>query len=363
MAGDILLYQTDLVPIGDDQRQHLELARDVAERFNTRFGETFVVPEGVYPEVGARIMDLQEPTRKMATTGGTAQGTVRLLDDPDAIRKKFKSRRHRLRARGAPRPRREAGHLEPDRDPLRRHGRADRRRSRARYDGAGYGTFKAAVGEAVVELLRPIQAALRGAARATKASCGGCSRSGPTRRAKRRRRRSRRCTSGWASLLPSHRKSDEAPPPRRASARATRPDRGRRGRGPHSAHRCKRSTGCPTASQHPAHLTVAPLVEHELDAAGPSRRTPCRRGRPVFELDPAATGASGLSAGSPSTSATYVFSDAVARMGEPVGEVAVVRQQERSRGVNVEPPDRHDARRRARRGRRPCAGPAGRSRS
>ena len=91
MAGDILLYQTDIVPIGDDQRQHLELARDVAERFNARFGETFVVPRGVYPEVGARIMDLQEPTRKMSTTGGSEQGTVRLLDEPDVIRKKFRS--------------------------------------------------------------------------------------------------------------------------------------------------------------------------------------------------------------------------------------------------------------------------------
>src|SRR6185295_18430320 len=88
MAGDILLYQTDIVPIGDDQRQHLELSRDVAERFNARFGETFVVPRGVYPEVGARIMDLQEPTRKMSTTRGTEQGTVRLLDEPDVIRKK-----------------------------------------------------------------------------------------------------------------------------------------------------------------------------------------------------------------------------------------------------------------------------------
>src|ERR1700704_6066552 len=68
MAGDILLYQTDLVPIGDDQRQHLELARDVAERFNYRFGETFRVPGGQFPEVGGRIMDLQETTNKMSTT-------------------------------------------------------------------------------------------------------------------------------------------------------------------------------------------------------------------------------------------------------------------------------------------------------
>src|SRR3954465_11870301 len=91
MAGDILLHQTDIVPIGDDQRQHLELARDIAERFNARFGETFVVPDGVYPEGGAPIMDLQEPAKKMSTTGGTEQGTVALMDNPDQILKKFKS--------------------------------------------------------------------------------------------------------------------------------------------------------------------------------------------------------------------------------------------------------------------------------
>src|SRR5215204_2025216 len=81
MAGDILLYQTDLVPIGDDQRQHLELTRNIAERFNTRFGETFKLPEGVYPEVGARIKNLQEPERLMSTTRGAPQGVVRMIDD------------------------------------------------------------------------------------------------------------------------------------------------------------------------------------------------------------------------------------------------------------------------------------------
>src|SRR4051812_33486559 len=91
MAGDILLYRTDFVPIGDDQRQHLELARDVAERFNTRFGQTFTIPDGIYPEVGARIMDLQEPTKKMSTTGGTPQGTLLMLDSPDVLRKKVRS--------------------------------------------------------------------------------------------------------------------------------------------------------------------------------------------------------------------------------------------------------------------------------
>src|SRR2546426_5098901 len=76
MTGDILLYQADLVPIGDDQRQHLELARDVAERFNARFGPTFKVPEGRFPAAGGRVMDLQDPLRKMSTSDGTEQGTV-----------------------------------------------------------------------------------------------------------------------------------------------------------------------------------------------------------------------------------------------------------------------------------------------
>src|ERR687884_1856877 len=88
-AADILLYRTDIVPIGEDQRQHLELSRDVAERFNARFGETFVLPRPVVPELGAKIMDLQEPTKKMSTTGGTNQGTVLMLDEPDVLRKKI----------------------------------------------------------------------------------------------------------------------------------------------------------------------------------------------------------------------------------------------------------------------------------
>ena len=75
MAGDILLYDADAVPIGDDQRQHLELARDIAERFNTRFGPTFTVPEGIFPEIGARVMDLQEPTEKMGKTDSSESGT------------------------------------------------------------------------------------------------------------------------------------------------------------------------------------------------------------------------------------------------------------------------------------------------
>jgi tryptophanyl-tRNA synthetase len=155
MAGDILLYQTDIVPIGDDQRQHLELARDIAERFNARFGDTFVVPRGVYPEVGARIMDLQEPTRKMSTTGGTEQGTVLMLDPPDVIRRKFKtavtdSGREILRAED------KAGITNLIDVMAVATGETPEAIER-RFEGSGYGDFKAAVGEAVVELLAPVQ--------------------------------------------------------------------------------------------------------------------------------------------------------------------------------------------------------------
>src|SRR5437764_5919904 len=79
MVGDNMLYQTVVVPVGDDQRQHVELARNLAQRFNARFGETFKLPRGIYPEEGARIMDLQAPDRKMSTTGGTQLGTVYML--------------------------------------------------------------------------------------------------------------------------------------------------------------------------------------------------------------------------------------------------------------------------------------------
>jgi tryptophanyl-tRNA synthetase len=155
MAGDILLYQTDIVPVGDDQRQHIELARDIAERFNARFGETFVVPRGVFPEVGGRIMDLQEPTKRMSTTSGTPQGTVRVLDEPDVILKKFRSAvtdSGREIRRGDDKPGitnlisilsvatgRAPGDLEVE------------------YENAGYGQFKTDVGEAIVELLSPIR--------------------------------------------------------------------------------------------------------------------------------------------------------------------------------------------------------------
>jgi tryptophanyl-tRNA synthetase len=155
MAGDILLYQTDAVPIGDDQRQHLELARDLAERFNARFGETFTVPDGIYPEIGARIMDLQEPSRKMSTTGGTAQGTVLLLDPPDTVRKKVRSAvtdSGTAVRRGDDKP-----GITNLIDILSVATGDTPEAIEARYDGSGYGPFKADVAEALVAVLQPIQ--------------------------------------------------------------------------------------------------------------------------------------------------------------------------------------------------------------
>src|SRR5688500_1565810 len=89
-AADILLYRTDEVPVGDDQRQHLELTRDIAERFNATYGEVLVVPEHRIPGVGARIMDLQDPSSKMSTTYSSESGLIYVDDEPDAIRKKLK---------------------------------------------------------------------------------------------------------------------------------------------------------------------------------------------------------------------------------------------------------------------------------
>lgn len=91
MAADILLYETNLVPVGDDQRQHLELTRDLAGRFNSRFGDTFVVPEAYIPDVSARIYDLQDPTAKMSKSAASESGLIKLLDEPSVTAKKIKS--------------------------------------------------------------------------------------------------------------------------------------------------------------------------------------------------------------------------------------------------------------------------------
>ena len=156
MAGDILLYQTSHVPIGDDQRQHLELARNVAERFNARYGETFTVPEGIFPDVGGRIMDLQEPLEKMGKTDSSELGTIRILDEPDAVRRKFRSAvtdsgREIRRSDDKPGITNLVDILSVA------TGRTPEDVERE-YEGVGYGRFKTDVGEAVVELLEPIRA-------------------------------------------------------------------------------------------------------------------------------------------------------------------------------------------------------------
>jgi tryptophanyl-tRNA synthetase len=155
MAADVLAYRAHEVPVGDDQRQHVELMRDVAVRFNGRFGETLVVPEVRIPEVGARIMDLQTPEKKMSTTGGTPQGTVYVLDEPDAIVKKFRSAvtDSGSEVRRAP----DKPGVSNLIDILAAVRGIDPPQVEAEFDGSGYGAFKQAVAEAVVEYLAPVR--------------------------------------------------------------------------------------------------------------------------------------------------------------------------------------------------------------
>jgi tryptophanyl-tRNA synthetase len=154
MAADILLYDTDRVPVGDDQKQHLELARDLALRFNNRYGSTFVVPEPAIAKVGARVMDLQNPTKKMSKSEDSPQGTILVLEDLDAVAKKIK---------------RAVTDTETDVrfDPTEKPGVSNLLSILSACTSiepavladsyARYGDLKAAVAEAVVETLRPIQ--------------------------------------------------------------------------------------------------------------------------------------------------------------------------------------------------------------
>jgi tryptophanyl-tRNA synthetase len=154
-AADVLLYKTDEVPVGDDQRQHIELAREIARRFNSTYGEVFVEPDHVIPRVGARIMDLQDPQVKMSTSSGTDSGLVYVDDEPGAIVKKIKR-----------------AQTDSGSDVLRGPGKAGITNlidiySVARgvapeevereFAGQGYGAFKQAVGEATAELLAPVR--------------------------------------------------------------------------------------------------------------------------------------------------------------------------------------------------------------
>jgi len=158
MAGDILLYRADRVPVGDDQRQHLELARDLAIRFNNRYGETFVVPQAAIPRVGARVMDLQEPTAKMSKSRGNPQGRIEVFEDAGSIARKVR--------RAVTDPGTEVRY-----DPATKPGVSNllellavttgRTPEEAAEGYAQYGPLKADTAEAVVEFLRPLQARFR----------------------------------------------------------------------------------------------------------------------------------------------------------------------------------------------------------
>jgi tryptophanyl-tRNA synthetase len=155
MAADVLAYKATEVPVGDDQRQHVELMREIARRFNERFGETLAVPEHRIPEVGARIMDLQQPERKMSTTGATEAGTIYVLDEPEAIRKKLGSAvtdsgREIVRAEDKPGVSNLIEVLAVARG-------VEPAAIEREFDGAGYGDLKGAVAEGVVELLAPVR--------------------------------------------------------------------------------------------------------------------------------------------------------------------------------------------------------------
>jgi len=155
MAADVLAYRATEVPVGDDQRQHIELMRDIAERFNARYGDVLTVPTGVYPEVGARIMNLQEPSSRMSTTYGSEQGTVYILDDADVVRKKVRSAVTDSGTEVKRGPNKEGitnliDVLSVVRD-------AAPEEIEREFEGSGYGDFKGAVADAVVEYLAPVR--------------------------------------------------------------------------------------------------------------------------------------------------------------------------------------------------------------
>jgi tryptophanyl-tRNA synthetase len=155
MAADVLAYRATEVPVGDDQRQHIELMRDVAVRFNARYDDVLAVPEGRYPEVGARIMNLQDPEMRMSTTYGSEQGTVYILDEPEVVRKKVRSA---VTDSGAEVRR------GPDKEGIANlieilavvRGAPPEGIERE-FEGSGYGDFKSAVADAVVDYLAPVR--------------------------------------------------------------------------------------------------------------------------------------------------------------------------------------------------------------
>jgi tryptophanyl-tRNA synthetase len=154
-AADVLAYKADEVPVGEDQRQHIELMREIARRFNERFGPILVEPEHRIPEVGARIMDLQEPANKMSTTGGTEAGTVLVLDEPKTVTKKIKSA---VTDSGSEVRRGDGKEGIANLIEILAVARGISEDEVEReFDGSGYGDFKTAVAEAVVDLLAPVR--------------------------------------------------------------------------------------------------------------------------------------------------------------------------------------------------------------
>jgi tryptophanyl-tRNA synthetase len=156
MASDILLYDTEEVPVGDDQRQHVELTRDLALRFNHRFGPTFVVPKATFPSVGARVMDLQQPTAKMSKSSESPQGTVLVLDPPEVIVKKVRAAVTDSGSEVAYDPAEKPG-VSNLLDLYAAATGAGRDEAVEQFAGSGYGALKSRVAEAVVEYLRPVR--------------------------------------------------------------------------------------------------------------------------------------------------------------------------------------------------------------
>jgi tryptophanyl-tRNA synthetase len=154
-AADVLAYKAQEVPVGEDQRQHVELMREIARRFNERFGPILVEPEHRIPELGARIMDLQEPSNKMSTTGGSEAGTVLVLDDPDTVTKKIKSA---VTDSGSEVKRGDGKEGIANLIQILAVARGTTEDEIEReFEGAGYGDFKGAVARAVVEFLAPVR--------------------------------------------------------------------------------------------------------------------------------------------------------------------------------------------------------------
>lgn len=155
MAADILLYQTDLVPVGEDQKQHLELARDLANRFNNRYSPTFKVPEPYIPKAGARVMSLQEPTKKMSKSDENENGYILLVDNADTIRRKIK--RSVTDSVGLVRYSDEQPGIKNLLDIYSKLDNKSIEDVVAMYEGKGYGDFKNDVAEVIVETLKPIK--------------------------------------------------------------------------------------------------------------------------------------------------------------------------------------------------------------